>query len=124
LCIHRSPSGNCDHFLNTLDIVCKSLYKPKIEFILCGDFNVNFLEDGGLKMQLALLMQPCNIFHIVEFPTRISKNTSTATNNIFIDNTRSNSFIVTPISNGLSDHHAQCLVIAYLIWKNKLCIQL
>jgi hypothetical protein len=34
-----------------LDVVLKSLYKPKNKFIICGDFNVNFLEDGGRKMQ-------------------------------------------------------------------------
>jgi ribosomal protein L33 len=62
-------------------------------------------------MQIALLMQSYNIFHTVEFPTRISKNTGTAIDNIFMDNARINSFKVTPLINGLSDHDAQCLVI-------------
>jgi exonuclease III len=111
LCIYRSPSGNFDHFVNTLDTALKSLYKSKLEFILCGDFNVNFLEDGVCKLQLALLMQSYNIFHTVEFPTRVGKNTSTAIDNIFIDRARIHSFKVTSISNGLSDHDAQCLVL-------------
>jgi hypothetical protein len=111
LCIYRSPSGNFGHFVNMIDIVLKLLYKPKIEFIICGDFNVNFLEDGGRKKQLSLLMQSDNIFHTVEFSTRISKKSNTAIDNSFIDNARLNSFEVTYISNGVSGHDAQCLVI-------------
>jgi exonuclease III len=42
LCLYRSPSGNFDHFVNTSDTALKLLYKSKIEFILCGDFNVIF----------------------------------------------------------------------------------
>jgi hypothetical protein len=56
-------------------------------------------------------MQSYNIFHTVEFPTRIRKNTSTAIDNIFIDRARVNSFKVTSVSNRLSDHDAQCLVL-------------
>jgi hypothetical protein len=111
LCVYSSPSGNFDHFVNTLDTALKSLYKSKIEFILCGDFNVNFLGDSGCKLQLALFMQSYNIFHTVEFPTGVGKNTSTAIDNIIIDRARINSFKVTSISNGLSDHDAQCLVL-------------
>jgi exonuclease III len=111
LCIYRLPSGNFDHFVNTLDTALKSLYKSKIEIKLCGDFNVNFLEDGGRTLQLALLMQSYNIFHTVEFPTRTGNNTSTAIDNIFIDRVRINSFKVISISNRLSDHDAQCLVL-------------
>jgi hypothetical protein len=62
-------------------------------------------------MQIALLIQSHNIFHTVEFPTRISKNTGTAIDSNFIDNARINSFKLTPIINGWSDHDAQCLVI-------------
>jgi hypothetical protein len=87
LCTYKSPNGNFNHFVNTL---LKSLYKFKTEFIIFGDFNVNFLEDSKCKMQIALLMQSYNIFNTVEFPTRISKNTGTAIDNIFIDNERIN----------------------------------
>jgi hypothetical protein len=57
LCIYRSPCGNFEYFVNMLDKLLKLLYIPKNEFIICGDFNVNFLEECGRKMQLALLLQ-------------------------------------------------------------------
>ena len=42
LCIYRSPSGNFGEFAVQLDLILKYVYKPKLEFIICGDFNVNF----------------------------------------------------------------------------------
>jgi exonuclease III len=47
LCIYRSPSGNFDYFINKLEKVLKFLQKVKTEFIICGDFNVNFLNSAA-----------------------------------------------------------------------------
>jgi hypothetical protein len=47
----------------------------------------------------------------VDFPIRITKNTSTAIDNIFIDKTRNNDYAIEPLINGLSDHDAQVLVL-------------
>ena len=41
LCIYRSPSGNFGEFVVQIDLILKYLYKSKVEFIICGDFNVN-----------------------------------------------------------------------------------
>jgi endonuclease/exonuclease/phosphatase family metal-dependent hydrolase len=94
-----------------LDKVLKFLHKPKSELLICGDFNVNFLEENGHKRQLVLLLQSYNTFHTVRFPTRITETSSSAIDNIFSDHTRINSYNIISISNGLSDHDAQCLVI-------------
>jgi hypothetical protein len=63
------------------------------------------------KTQLLLLLQSYNTFHTVQFPTRITETISSAIDNIFIDNARITSYDVISISNGLSDHEAQCLVL-------------
>jgi hypothetical protein len=47
LCLYRSPCGNFGKFLEQLDLILKYLYKPKFEFIICGDFHVNFLIDSS-----------------------------------------------------------------------------
>jgi hypothetical protein len=47
----------------------------------------------------------------VDFSTRITKNTSTAIDNIFIDKTKNNDYTIEPTINGLSDHDAQVLVL-------------
>jgi hypothetical protein len=59
----RSPCGNFEYFVNKLDKVLKLLYKPKSEFIICGDFNVNFLKKTARKTQVLLLLQSYNTFH-------------------------------------------------------------
>jgi exonuclease III len=74
VCIYRSQSGNFYNFLNQLDLTLKHLYKPRTEFIICDDLNVNFLIDTDFKLQLSLLFQTYNLFCIVEFPTRFNKN--------------------------------------------------
>jgi exonuclease III len=79
--------------MNRLDRVLKHLQKPKREFLICGDFNVNFLEDNGQK-KLVLLLQSYNIISTVQFPIRITENSSTA-----IDRSRINSSETSPISN-------------------------
>jgi exonuclease III len=68
LCTYRSPSGNFEYFIKMLDKVLKFLHKPKTEFLICGDFNVNFLEENGCKRQLVLLLQSYNTFHTVPIP--------------------------------------------------------
>jgi hypothetical protein len=50
---------------------------------------------------------------MVDFPKRVIHNLSTAIDNIFVDNYRVNSFKISSIVNGLSDHDAQ-----YPILKN------
>jgi hypothetical protein len=51
------------------------------------------------------------VFHAVDFPTRKTKDSGTATDNIFIDFSRLNSFQIFPLINGLSDHEAQYICI-------------
>ena len=47
--IYRSPAGNFNQFINFLDAALKHLYKPIMEFLLCGDLNVNYLNDSNCK---------------------------------------------------------------------------
>jgi hypothetical protein len=47
----------------------------------------------------------------VNFPTRIQNYSSTAIDNIFIDNSRKDHISIEPVINGLSDHDAQLLFI-------------
>jgi hypothetical protein len=70
LCIYRSPSGNFDLFVNLLVSTLNYLHKSKSEFVIYGDFNINFLNDCNRKMQITLLLQSFNLFHMVDFPTR------------------------------------------------------
>jgi len=48
---------------------------------------------------------------IVNFPTRIQKNSTTAIDNIFIDTSKMGNYTISPIINGLSDHDAQFITL-------------
>jgi hypothetical protein len=111
LCMYRSPSEKFGEFAVQLDLILKYLYTPKLEFI-CGDFNIIFLIDSlSFAQQLTLLLHSHNLFHIADFPTRTTKDSSSATDNIFIDYNKINSFQVFSLINGLSDHKAQYLCV-------------
>jgi exonuclease III len=45
ICIYRSPTGNFCYFLNQLELILNKVYNSSNEIILCGDFNVNYLDD-------------------------------------------------------------------------------
>jgi exonuclease III len=88
LSIYRAPSGNFVYFLKGLETILKSLYSPKLEFIICGDININYLVDSNNRKQLDALLSSFNLFSIVDFPTRIQITSSSAIENIFIDRYR------------------------------------
>jgi hypothetical protein len=47
LSIHRALSSNLSSFLLGLEAILKSLYNTKLELILCGDINVNYIVDNN-----------------------------------------------------------------------------
>jgi len=108
--IYRSLSGNFGKFSVQLDLILKYLYKPIVEFSICGDLIVNFLIDSSSAQQLTLLLQSYNLFYVI-VTARMTEVSSSAIDNIFIDYSRKNSFIVFSLINGLSDHEAQYLCV-------------
>jgi len=80
-----------------------------MEFVICGDFNINFLKNSIFKQKITSLFQTSNLFQSISFWTRIGKVSSFATDNVFVDHGRINSHYVSP--HGLSDHKAQYLVL-------------
>ena len=113
-CIYRAPLGEFDYFLNQLGILLNSLHNSKMEFILCGDFSINYTGNNNKKTQLDNLLNMYNLIDMVNFPTRITDTSFSTIHNIFV-NKRSN-YSINPYINGLSDHNAHVLtLIASLI---------
>jgi exonuclease III len=104
LSIYRAPTGNYDYFLNKLDYILNLLHRHNTEFILCGDMNINYLKSNNRKVNLVEMLNTYNLRDTVYFPLRITKNSATLTDNIFIDKQRR--YNVKPYINGLSDHDA------------------
>jgi endonuclease/exonuclease/phosphatase family metal-dependent hydrolase len=85
VCLYRSPAGDFCKFLNLLEQVLLLLYRPFIEFLICGDFNIDYLLNDNRKKQLSVLFNTFNIIHTVNFPTRLQKNHASAIDNVFVD---------------------------------------
>jgi hypothetical protein len=49
--------------------------------------------------------------HIVDFPTRLQSGHSSAIDIIFVDKSRMQLYDIFRLSNALSDHEAQCIVL-------------
>ncbi|PNF30487.1 hypothetical protein B7P43_G10883 [Cryptotermes secundus] len=108
--IYRSPSGNFDIFMNKLDLILNKLFKVTVDFVICGDFNINVLVDSERKRQLVALLQTYNLTSVVKFPTRVQHGSVTSIDNFFIDITKAGNYSIKPIINGLSDHDAQVVI--------------
>jgi exonuclease III len=72
--VYSAPSGNFLQFLDNLDRVLNTIHRSGVEFIECGDINVNYLKDNFKKKQLNTLLLSFNLFSIIDFPTRIQNN--------------------------------------------------
>jgi hypothetical protein len=46
----------------------------------------------------------------VDFPTRFQNGHSSATDNIFVDKSRMQSYVLFPLSNASSEREAQCII--------------
>jgi hypothetical protein len=58
---------------------------------------------------MSSLLTTYNLSHTVDFATRKQNKSSTAIDNIFVNNSRLKSSYTSPLINGLSDHDAQFL---------------
>jgi exonuclease III len=88
LCVYRAPYGDFDYFLNKLDNILNSLHNYKTELIICGNININYLENNNKQKQLDYLLGTYNLIGTVYFPTRTTNNSAILIDNIFIDNRR------------------------------------
>ena len=78
-----------------------------MEFIICGDTNINCLHCHNRTQQLDTLLALYNLKSARNFATKIINGSSTVIDNIFIDLSRN--FTINPLINGLSDHDAPLL---------------
>ena len=111
ICIYRSPTGNFTYFLNQLASILSKWYETSTKLILCGDFNINYLNDNSRRHLLDSLLASFSLFSTVKFPRRIFNNSYTLINNIYF-NTYRHDFSVHPLINGLSDRDAQIITLS------------
>jgi exonuclease III len=60
LTIYRLPSGNFSKFMMDLQHILQLLYNSKTDLIICGDINLNYLEETIRVKQLKGLFKTSN----------------------------------------------------------------
>ena len=54
------------HFIKGIDTVLNRLYKPNMEINICGDMNINYLEENcNKRQQLDALLATCNLISTI-----------------------------------------------------------
>jgi exonuclease III len=108
--IYRSPNGNFLHFIRILEVITNKIYNSSLHFIICGDFNINYLNNScKKKQQLDTLLATFNLTSTVFFPTTVQNGVATAINNIFTDVSKNETYTIYSHINGLLDHDAQII---------------
>jgi len=111
ICIYRSPDGKIDTFFNKLEMIIKKLIVKHKTLIMCGDWNINFLQTSPHTRDLNNLLLRYNLKHTVNIPTRIIKTTATLLDAVITNEKKSiNSLRVMDLL--LSDHYAQIISIS------------
>jgi hypothetical protein len=65
--------GDLTLFLKNLEIVIQKLQLKRKTVILCGDWNINFMEDSAKLQELKNLLLLYNLVNTSSSPTRITK---------------------------------------------------
>jgi hypothetical protein len=109
--VYRAPVGNFKQFLIQLEKILRKIYNTKCDYIICGDFKINYLQNYSNRYKLDTLLMSYNLTSIVDFPTRIDKEASSTMDSIFIGKSKFDNYTIMPSINGLLDHDAQLLAI-------------
>jgi hypothetical protein len=64
--IYRSPIGNFARFIKGIDTILNKFIKPNIEITVCGDINIDYLDETCYKrQQLDALLATYNLTRTV-----------------------------------------------------------
>jgi hypothetical protein len=74
LFIYRSPYSNYEIFLVKLEMILQQLCKSKAKVVICGDINLNYMENCLKKVKLEDILSSYNLSGIITFPTIIGPN--------------------------------------------------
>lgn len=81
--IYRSPNyNNYKLFFQQLQILLEKLINKNQHFVICGDMNINVLEQNSITNKLKDVLNSFGVKLLINTPTRITKNSSMSIDNI------------------------------------------
>lgn len=102
--VYRPPSGNYQLFESTMEEVLKKISKSSKTIVVCGDFNINLLENTQTSTRFLNLFKSFNLTNLFKEPTRVTPTSATCLDNIFCNSKVMDKSILNYIS---SDHSGQ-----------------
>ena len=110
MCIYRAPDGCITSFIEQFEILLNSLkYKDK-PLIICGDFNINFLDNNSIVSKFRSLIHSYNMAETINTLTRITLNSQTCLDQIIVDSDKF-PFKTENVNMGISDHNATFIYV-------------
>lgn len=84
LAVYRSPTGNIDIFIETLNLILTKVYDEyqNYEIFIAGDFNINFDINSTSRTSLLEIANMYGLKQTMYEKSRISNNTATCIDNI------------------------------------------
>ena len=115
---YRPPNGDVKEFEKHLNKILSTNDILKKEVIMTGDFNMNLLDfEQNKKVQNFLnIMFGYSMMPVINKPTRVTKNTATAIDHIFIISVTTTKFKTGIIKSDISDHFPIFFVADYNIY--------
>ena len=101
-CVYRSPTGNVDIFFDKLDQLLHIIHSKGQKAIILGDANINVDMTTNNSMELNNILTSHNYINIVDFPTRVQKDSSTIIDHCYTN--MQNTVLINVNQNSISDH--------------------
>lgn len=102
--VYRPPASAYDLFEKIMDEALAKISDKNKSIIVCGDFNVDLLEDNNICTRFKSLFLCHNLKNLFLEPTRITETSATCIDNIFSNITPTNKSVINKLS---SDHSGQ-----------------
>lgn len=104
VCVYRPPMSDFTTFEVILETALKRICVSRKHVVVCGDFNVNLLEESPTCIRLISLFKSFDLHHLFMEPTRITSHSATCLDNVFCNCQHLDKFILNELR---SDHCGQ-----------------
>lgn len=121
ICVYRPPSyQNLSVFESVMEDVLKKVSTCNKSIVICGDFNINLLENNSNSIRLLSLFKSFNLSNVFIEPTRVTASSATCIDNIFCNCDYLHKEIVNKLP---SDHSGQTITFCAYVPLQKIQIK-
>jgi hypothetical protein len=111
VCIYRSPHSDVHIFLKKLELLIDRMHKKKKRLIICGNCNVNLLQENEHIQTLKNILASCGLINKFTSPTRVASSLESLLD-VMVINIEFNKNYLEVVNMGYSDHLVQILWVS------------